>query len=52
MMGNKLVIVPFDLELSKEITNGEVEGRIITLFPTRVIIILSTSPLVISFRSD
>lgn len=30
MMGNKLVIVPFDLELSKEITNGEVEGRIIT----------------------
>lgn len=30
MMGNKLVIVPFDLELSKEITNGEAEGRIIT----------------------
>ena len=30
MMGNKLVIVPFNLELSKEITNGEVEGRIIT----------------------
>lgn len=30
MIGNKLVIVPFDLELSKEITNGEVEGRIIT----------------------
>lgn len=30
MMGNKLVIVPFDLELSKEITNREVEGRIIT----------------------
>ena len=30
MMGNQLVIVPFDLELSKEITNGEVEGRIIT----------------------
>lgn len=30
MMEKKLVIVPFDLELSKRITNGEAEGRIIT----------------------
>lgn len=29
MMEKKLVIVPFDLELAKKITNGEVEGRII-----------------------
>lgn len=30
MMEKKLVIVPFDLELAKRITNGEAEGRIIT----------------------
>ncbi len=30
MMEKKLVIVPFDVELAKKITNGEVEGRIVT----------------------
>lgn len=29
-MEKKLVIVPFDVELAKKITNGEVEGRIVT----------------------
>lgn len=29
-MGKKMVKVPFDLELAKKITNGEVEGRVVT----------------------
>lgn len=29
-MGTKMISIPFDLELAKKITNGEVEGRIVT----------------------
>lgn len=29
-MGTKMIKIPFDIELAKKITNGEVEGKVVT----------------------